>query len=154
MWVEEYTPGPPISEEEYWRHVAAMKEVQQQYKAFLESRGEVICQIWSIHDIDRPRIHQFCSLHVDDVKRKEFHQRYNGTLPKTAPDTYYAFARDEHHRLIPTYHCRVDAATYKRIKDSDIGLWCVTIPMNTTGAIALIPPSDIISLTEGIMPVR
>ncbi len=154
MWIEEYTPGPPISEEEYQQHVAATEEVLQKYRAHMEARGEVICQVWSIHDVDRPRSHQFCSLHVDDLVRKEFHMRYNETLPETAPDTYYAFARDERYRLIPAYHCRVDITTYKRIMHSDIGLWCVTIPMDTVEAIALIPPNDLISLTEGIVPAH
>ncbi|MDB5265174.1 MAG: hypothetical protein JWN64_745 [Parcubacteria group bacterium] len=154
MWIEEYTYGPPISEEERQRHVAAIEEALQKYREYLEARGEVICQLWSIHDIDRRHSHQFCSLHIDDLKRKDFHKRYNSSLPETAPDTYYAFARDEHSRLIPTYHCRVDATIYRRIKDSDIGLWCVTIPMDTVEAVALIPPNDFISLTEGLMPAR
>ncbi|MEK7511332.1 MAG: hypothetical protein AAB582_03785 [Patescibacteria group bacterium] len=147
MWIEEFYPGPPISEEESRQHIAEMKEVGRKYKAWLEERGEVICQLWSIHDRDRPIVHQFCSLHVDEQKRQEFHERYNAALPKEAPSVYYALARDRNFQLAATYHCRVDAITYTRIKNSDIGLWCATIPVATTDAIAFIPRSDFMPLS-------
>lgn len=146
MWIEEFYPGPPISAEEYQQHVAAMEDVQRKYQAWLEERGEVICQLWSIHDRDRPNVERFCSLHVNEQKRREFHQQYNAALPKEPPDVYYVFARDENSRLVPTYHCRVDSKTYRRIKNSDFGLWCATIPLDTTGATAFITRADFIRL--------
>ena len=149
-----FPDGTSMPKEKYEQTTAECADIARQYEACLEERGEVLCQLWATHDIDRPVSHEFCSLHTSEQQRRDFHERYTKSLPQQAPDEYLALACDDNFKRIPAYRCRVDARTFRRIKNSGIGLWCVTTPAKTIDAIALIPPRDFISLTEGLMPTR
>ncbi len=110
-----------------------------------ENKYLLWCFLWTTHSSDRPVSDIACSLHSSLAKGQEFCTNYWRNMPEHAPSTY----------LAPTgtrYLCRVDEKTHRRIVDSDIGLWCVTVPPSTTEALALLPPTDFMSLTEGRMP--
>jgi hypothetical protein len=111
----------------------------------LTPNGRVLwCLIWETRDADRRESHSACSLHLTEAKGKEFCKRYWSSMPEHAPSNYLSCTGIG-------YECRVDERTYRRIEDSDIGLWCVTIPPRLSDAVALLPPRDFMSLTEGRM---
>jgi|GEM_PF-2360128 hypothetical protein len=112
----------------------------------------LVCQLWSIKKSGNPTIEgKFCSLHTDEKQLQKCIRQYWGQMPNEVPDSFACPAEDATRNPIAPYKCRVDPSIFKRVRDSGPGLWCTTVPQPTVEAVSLIPPQELMSLTEGMM---
>ncbi len=125
-------------------------------------KHQVWCLLWTYDVGNEPRKRpegEFCSLHTNALWMDAFIAAYWAKMPdpdkgEGTPDQYARVARDSAGRQVSPYKCTLDPATYERVRNSGHGLWCVTVPPNTVDAVALIPPQDLTSLTEGMLQSR
>lgn len=125
----------------------------------MEGHHQAWCLLWTYEVGNEPQKRpegEFCSLHTNTLLMEAFIRDYWATMPdpergEGTPEQYARVAKEASGSQVRPYKCKLDPATYERVKNSGVGLWCVTVPPDTVDAVALIPPQDLISLTEGVM---
>lgn len=141
---------PPTAKQKLEMIERAEKTIREDEESAAQNRL-VWCQLWTIHDRDSPADDQLCSLHTTEQKRKEFIKAYHKKMPAHPPTVYYGLSRFQRYgKIIPPYRCRLDEKTYERVVNSGIGMWCVTIPVETQDAVAFIPSDDFMPFHEGL----